>query len=222
MNTTFSYHRASPPPFNPTAEFMAGAVSLKSFPPESLPEIAFAGRSNVGKSSLLNRVLNKKKLVRVSRTPGCTKQVNFFLIQKQWLFVDLPGYGYAQVNRDQRSAWDHVMAEYLSSRRNLRAVLVLFDGRRGVMDTDRQMIDFLAERGLPFLPIATKIDKMNASERDKSLKEMTQQFVTVGKFVLLPIVATSAHNGDGMEELWRRLRLLLDPEEAFVPPQNLI
>ena len=191
------------------ALFIGGAVSPRQFPPEQLPEVAFAGRSNVGKSSLLNRLLNRRHLARVSRTPGRTREINFFNIGERWIFVDLPGYGYAQVEQRQRQVWDQAIGGYLAHRRTLRAVILLLDLRRGVTPLDLELIGHLETVGVSYLPVATKIDKLKSNARRQAVTEMTRQLQQSARFALLPLVCVSSLSGDGLQDLWRRLEALL-------------
>jgi GTP-binding protein len=192
------------------AEFVTGAVNPEGFPSDDLPETAFAGRSNVGKSSLLNRLLGRRKLARVSRTPGRTREINFFLIDKKISFVDLPGYGYARVEKQKRDVWDRSIGGYFSSRRNLRGVILLLDLRRGVTDLDRALMQLLAEQGISYLPVATKIDKLRSNPKRQALKELTKTIETSPGFPILPIVPVSALSGDGIPILWQRIDEMLN------------
>ncbi len=192
------------------AEFVEGAVSPRQFPAESLPEVAFVGRSNVGKSSLLNRLVNQRKMARVSRTPGCTRQINFFRVGGRWWFVDLPGYGFARVDRERKETWQRGIGGYLSARRDLRTVVLLLDCRQGLTALDREMVDYLTARGLPFRPVATKIDKLKRSQRRRALGDLEQAVAAVGGWSLGPPLACSALNGEGIDELRDWLATLLE------------
>ncbi|MEO5331481.1 MAG: ribosome biogenesis GTP-binding protein YihA/YsxC [Magnetococcus sp. YQC-5] len=192
-----------------TAKFITGAVAAHQFPPDDLPELAFAGRSNVGKSSLLNRLLNRRKLAKVSRTPGRTREINFFAVGEQGRFVDLPGYGYARVSQDQRSVWDQVADAYFSNRRCLRAVVLLLDLRRGFIGSDQEVVTFLEARGIGFLPVATKTDKLNSNSRRQALSALTTQLQQTTRLAMAPPVAVSILNGDGIPELWQHLGQIL-------------
>ncbi|HAT50597.1 MAG: YihA family ribosome biogenesis GTP-binding protein [Nitrospirae bacterium] len=196
------------------AEFVTGAVNAKGFPTASVPEIAFAGRSNVGKSSLLNRLLNRKNLARVSRTPGRTREINFFSVGNAWMFVDLPGYGYAKVARDQRQSWDQVMEHYLGQRSELRAVIILLDLRRGITDLDRDLMALLALKGVPWLPVATKMDKLKSNPRRQAVRELQEAVACVPGFGMPPVVTVSSHTDEGLGLLWQRLREILDGNHA--------
>ncbi|MBF0628982.1 MAG: YihA family ribosome biogenesis GTP-binding protein [Magnetococcales bacterium] len=193
------------------SQFLVGAVARQQFPPDDLPEVAFAGRSNVGKSSLLNRLLNRRNLARVSRTPGRTREINFFAVGTQGRFVDLPGYGFAAVGRNQRLVWDRVAEAYFTERRSLRGVILLLDLRRGLLDSDLELVAYLEERGIGFLPVATKIDKLNGNPRRQSLVTLTERIRTNSRLAMAPPVAVSSLNGDGLGELWQLLERILGP-----------
>lgn len=197
------------------AEFAAGAARQNQLPEaalfENAPEIAFAGRSNVGKSSLLNMVLSRKGLARTSNTPGCTRQINFFDIRLagakseagklpgRVVFVDLPGYGYAKVSKSEASAWKQLLEGYLHERPTLRAVVILVDVRRGLEQEELDLIEFLEERpGIEIIVAATKIDKLARAAQKPAIAKL-------GKGSNVRIVATSAETGEGREALWGRM-----------------
>ena len=151
---------AASTPFNGECDFVAAAASLDRIPPESLPEIAFAGRSNVGKSSLINALTGRKALARTSHTPGRTQQLNFFTIQEQFLLVDMPGYGYAKVSKTTRKSWDDLIKQYLRGRVSLKCVFLLIDSRHGLKESDREMMKMLDETAVAYRIILTKADKL--------------------------------------------------------------
>lgn len=202
----------------PEAHFELGAVSPKQFPDNSLAEIAFVGRSNVGKSALLNRVLNRRNLARVSRTPGRTREINFFRVGKRWWFVDLPGYGYAKIAKQQRSVWDQLMGGYFEKRRNLRAVVLLLDLRRGLTNLDQELLIHLDQLGIPSLPIATKIDKLKSNRQRTALIELNTILRQASPFILLPVVPVSSLNGEGIPALWQRLEQILEDSTDHTMP----
>jgi GTP-binding protein len=192
------------------AEFVAGAVDDASLPPPTLLEVAFAGRSNVGKSSLLNSMMQRHGLARTSNTPGCTRQINIFEVRcvdgLTLRFVDLPGYGWAKRSKSERSQWQTMIEGYLQKRAGLRAVAVLVDVRRGVEDEERQLVDFLRQprmvsgpRPLDVILVATKIDKLSGAARKPALAVVNRNAGTRA-------IGYSAVNGDGREELWNRIR----------------
>ena len=222
MTVTSPHQKNQHSPFSgpsiPEAHFVLGAVSAQQFPIEALPEIAFVGRSNVGKSALLNRVLNRRNLARVSRTPGRTREINFFRVGERWWFVDLPGYGYANVAQSQRSVWDQLMGGYFEKRRNLRAVVLLLDLRRGLTPLDIELLSHLDQRGIPSLPVATKIDKLNSNGRRQALLALEETLSQVSPFALRPIVPVSSLSGTGIPALWQRLQQILSsPTEETDP-----
>jgi GTP-binding protein len=185
------------------AEFTAGAQKREQIPAPKGPEIAFAGRSNVGKSSLLNMMLARKGLARTSRTPGCTRQINFFDIAvaggPKLVFVDLPGYGYAKVSKAESRDWKQLLESYLQDRPTLEAVVVLVDARRGVEQEEQDLVEFLGQReGLPVFLAVTKLDKLSKSEQKPRLQQIEKQ-------AGVKVVGTSAETGAGREELWNRL-----------------
>lgn len=183
-----------PAPFS-RAEFVAGASSLDRLPPPGLPEIAFAGRSNVGKSALLNRLVGRRGLARVSRTPGRTQQINFFAVDDRMVFVDLPGYGFARVPIAIKQGWRRLVEGYLSGRGSLRAVVVLVDGRRGIEADDAQLLDFLTAHGVAALLVVTKVDKLPRSARARCLAQVREQWMREGP------IPFSAASGEGVVEL---------------------
>lgn len=191
------------------SKFITGAVAPHQFPPDDLPELAFAGRSNVGKSSLLNRLLNRRNLARVSRTPGRTREINFFSVGEHGRFVDLPGYGFAKVTQGQRSVWDKVAMAYFSNRRCLRAVILLLDLRRGFTDADVEVVAFFQEYGIGFVPVATKIDKLNSNPRRQALITLAQRLKQETRLAMTPPIPVSALHGDGLPELWQHLEGIL-------------
>jgi GTP-binding protein len=166
-------------------------------PPPGLPEIAFAGRSNVGKSSLLNRLVRRKAFARVSRTPGRTREINFFQINDQLVFVDLPGYGYARVARDQRETWRPLIEGYLENSERLQGVVQLLDIRREASDDDRMMLEFLGDLGVPTIIVVTKIDKLNVREANQRVTELTRSLA----FAEEQVIPFSAVTGAGRDEL---------------------
>ena len=183
-----------------SARFLAGAADPAQLPKLSHPEIAFAGRSNVGKSSLLNRLVGQHKLARVSKTPGRTQQINFFLIDDRLTFVDLPGYGFARVPPAVQQHWKHLVETYLSTRRNLRAVAIIVDLRRGVEADDAQLLDYLRSHRISVILVATKADKLAYGARQRRAREITDE-LRPG----VALVVCSAKTGDGIDLLWREI-----------------
>lgn len=169
-----------------------------AYPKLPYPEIAFAGRSNVGKSSLINRLLNQR-IARTSSTPGRTRQLNFFTINDQLTFVDLPGYGYAKVAKSERKGWQRLIEDYLVHAPNLCGVVIIVDIRRGPEEEEEALADFLAYHDRPFLFVATKADKLKRSQREKQRKALAQK---IGDEALLLF---SAQDGSGKEVLWQEM-----------------
>ncbi|MCK6554453.1 ribosome biogenesis GTP-binding protein YihA/YsxC [Candidatus Binatia bacterium] len=182
------------------ASFLAGSAEAARLPVWRYPEIAFAGRSNVGKSSLLNRLVGRRGLARVSKTPGRTQQINFFLVDDRVVFADLPGYGFARVPVAVRDSWKHLVEGYLSARRALRVVVVLVDLRRGLEADDEQLLDYLRAQRLPAVIVATKADKLALGHRRQRGRLLV---AAVGEST--PVIVCSAHSGDGLSVLWTTL-----------------
>ncbi|MGO8995039.1 MAG: ribosome biogenesis GTP-binding protein YihA/YsxC [Polyangiaceae bacterium] len=197
-----------------SAEFVAGATRAEQLPPPALAEVAFAGRSNVGKSSLLNAMMQRRNLVRTSRTPGCTRQINVFGCKTvdglALHLVDLPGYGYAKLSKAEKSTWGLMLEGYLRTRITLRAVVLLADVRRGLEDDDGELLDFMketrgADAATPSLPevarivVATKLDRLPVNQRKPALMAFKK---TTG----VTPVGFSAVTGEGRGELWERIR----------------
>jgi GTP-binding protein len=188
------------------AEFLASAATPQQFPPESLPEFAFLGRSNVGKSSLLNCLVGMKRLAFVSSTPGRTQTINFFQVGGRFLLVDLPGYGYAKVAQSSARSWKALVDAYLLDRQSLELALLLVDSRRGWMDADRQLREFLEYHQRPYVVVATKVDKLNRKEEMQSMKGLHAE--TPGA-TILPF---SALSGRGVREIWQTITKTKTPD----------
>ena len=177
-------------------EFLGGMASDGGWrPPPRLPEIAFAGRSNVGKSSLINRLVNRKKAARVSNTPGRTREINFFEVNGQFVLADLPGYGYARISKEQRASWRPLIEGYLRDNPLLRGVVQLLDARRSPSDDDLQMLDFLASVGTPTIVVATKIDKLKSAERASRIAALARE-AGVDSDQIVPFSAVSSEGRD--------------------------
>lgn len=185
-----------------SADFVTTATDQAGWPREGLPEIAFLGRSNVGKSSLINCLVGRKSLARVSAAPGRTRAINFFRVNQRWMFADLPGFGYAKVSKEMRKGWRELVENYLRERRELRVAVLILDLRRSAGDDERELIGWLTAQGLPFWLVATKADKLSSNERRKALAAWTQGLgVPWDQLTLF-----SAQTGEGRPELWGRLR----------------
>ncbi len=157
------------------AEFVISAAAPQQFPPGGLPEVALLGRSNVGKSTLLNLLVGKEGLARVSQTPGCTQLINFFRVEDRFHLVDLPGYGYAKVPRGFSDGWKKLIESYLLNRETLRLSVLLIDSRRGWMEKDRELRDWLVFHNRPFVVAATKVDKLNQKEEYHGLAAIRRE-----------------------------------------------
>ncbi len=184
-----------------TARFVAGAADVRRIPPAKTPEIAFAGRSNVGKSSLLNRLVGSSKLARVSKTPGRTQQINFFEVDGKLGFVDLPGYGFARVPLSVKERWKVLVETYLTGRAALRLVIVLVDLRRMLQDDDVQLLEYLAAHGLCALVVGTKADKLPRGQRLQRARELQLLAARFGAEAM----TCSSVTGEGITDLWRRI-----------------
>ena len=184
------------------AAFLKSAFDESQYPPPDKTEVAFAGRSNVGKSSLLNALVNRKNLARTSSTPGRTQALNFFRVNDRFTFVDLPGYGYARVWREVKKSWRGMVETYLRNRPNLRAVVMILDIRRDLEDDDRSLIEWLKQEGKNVLTVLTKVDKLNRKERASRVHMMES-----GLSAIVPQkpILFSAKTGEGRKELWDRL-----------------
>lgn len=158
-----------------TVSFVKSAVKPSQYPEYDFPEIAFAGRSNVGKSSLINALMNRKDMVKTSAKPGCTQLINFFLINEDLSFVDLPGYGYAKVSKEIRSQWQPMINRYLSERRNLMGLILLIDIRRDPEKEEFDMVNWLEDHDLPYLLILTKSDKLSKTQQQKRFASICSQ-----------------------------------------------
>ncbi|MBF0280145.1 MAG: YihA family ribosome biogenesis GTP-binding protein [SAR324 cluster bacterium] len=183
-----------------SAEFVISAADAQQFPKTDHPEIAFAGKSNVGKSTLINSMLNRRNLVKTSATPGKTRLVNFFLINKSFSLVDLPGYGFAKVSRAMQKEWGQLIELYLSQRPSLRGVILIVDSRHGPSAGDLQMQEWLDHYNLPVLVIANKIDKLKRSQVLRQLKDIQTKM----GLSTVPI-AHSSLKKLGREEIWKAL-----------------
>jgi GTP-binding protein len=191
-----------------SAEFLVSAIAPAQYPRQPLPEVAFAGRSNVGKSSLINTLVHRKGLAKTSATPGKTQAINFFLINTRFLLVDLPGYGYAKVPRAIQASWQPMVETYLQQRRTLRAVVQIVDFRHPPTLQDQQLRDWLQHHGVPVVAVATKADKIKPSQRAEHIR-LVRQGLTIPAEE--PLFLFSAQNREGRFQLWGYLATLLTP-----------
>lgn len=186
------------------AKFVTSAAKPTDFPPPGLPELAVVGRSNVGKSSLINALVGQQGLARTSRTPGRTRLLNWFEVDGRFHLVDLPGYGYAAVDRDMRAGWQPLIEEYLSKRDVLAGVLLLVDVRRGPEDEELDFVPWLEAKQVPIVVALTKADKL---PKNKRMLEVAKAKKTLG--LKRDPIAVSAQTGDGIDPLWRALDKLV-------------
>jgi GTP-binding protein len=183
----------------PSATFLAAAANARQFPPEGLPEIAFLGRSNAGKSSLLNALAGARGLAFTSRTPGRTQTVNFFRVEGKWIFADLPGYGYSRAPKEISAHWGGLIESYLSSRASLALSILLVDSRHGFLAGDLQMRDWLEHYERPYLVAATKVDKLNQKQRSESQRAIRSVYREGN------LIWCSAVTGQGVKEIWQTI-----------------
>ncbi len=184
-------------------EFIKSAVTPDQYPDLDLPEIAFSGRSNVGKSSLINSLLNRKKMVKVSSSPGKTRTINFFLINEQFILVDLPGYGYAAVSKQEKASWGRMIESYLKSRDNLANVVLLVDIRHKPTGDDKLMYDFIKYYRESVIIVATKLDKITKTAVQGSLSLIRDTLQTDERDRIIPY---SSETHAGRDELWELLK----------------
>jgi GTP-binding protein len=193
--------------------FIAGVAAIDGLPPDGLPEIAFAGRSNVGKSSLLNALTGRTSLARVSHTPGRTRQLNFFSLAGRLMLVDMPGYGYAEAAKSEIAAWTDLIKLYLRGRAGLRRACLLIDARHGIKPTDRPLMDMLDEAAVSFQIVLTKADKVRGGALEALLAAVAAELA--GHVAAHPVIhVTSAHESLGIAELRGALAALAAPPEA--------
>lgn len=195
-----------------TVEFVKSAGSMKDCPKPYYPEIAFIGRSNVGKSSLINYLCNNKKLAKVSETPGKTKTINHYLVNGNWYLVDLPGYGYAKTSKAEKEKFQKLIEEYISQRKTLKCTMVLIDSRLEFQASDKNFIQWLASQQLPFAIVLTKIDKLSSSQLKKQMNYYEKEFTKM--FEENPnIFPTSSTEKKGKEYLLEFFEYLLNDQQ---------
>ncbi len=190
-------------------EFVGAIGAPGQRPPSSLPQVAIGGRSNVGKSTLINKLVGRKKLARTSKRPGRTQEINFFQVDERFLLADLPGYGFATAPPDIRRLWGPLIESYLDESEHLLGIVFLIDARHGLSSDDRHMLDYLERTGLPTLFVLTKIDKLTRSHRGRRV-ERTAQGLGASEDQLL---ATSARTGEGLQILWDSILALVKEAE---------
>ena len=199
--------------FKAEAQHVFASPPGAPLPPETMPEVAFIGRSNVGKSSLINALLNRKRLARTSNTPGATRAVHFYDIGNLFYVVDLPGYGYAKLSKEASADIAEHVSAYLRSRGSLKAVCVLVDMRHGFKDSDLAMIEELAQNGLPCYVVITKADKLKPKQQNPALRHINAQAEGIFGPVTAPFM-TSAEKGEGIEALQAALYNALNLKES--------
>jgi GTP-binding protein len=189
--------------------FVAGVAKLEQIPADTLPEVAFAGRSNVGKSSLINALTGRKTLAKVSNTPGRTRQLNFFDLAGRLMLADLPGYGYARASKEQVASWTRLVELYLVGRAPLRRALVLIDARHGLKDVDRRVMTMLDKAAISYQAVLTKVDQLGPAQLAERMAEVAGELVkhTAAHPEVMP---TSAEKGIGIPELRATLAALIE------------
>jgi len=188
------------------ASFVTSAFKPDQFPPPDRPEVAFAGRSNVGKSSLINRLVERRNLAKISSQPGRTRSINFFSVENSFYLADLPGYGYAAVSQKVRQGWKHLVEAYLPRRPNLKAVVVIIDIRRGPGDADLELLNWLRTYEIRTVIVLTKADKVSSGRARQRVDLIAQQLAEKG---LDQPLAFSAKTGRGKDELWKKINHIL-------------
>lgn len=184
-----------------SAEFISSAVKPSQYPQESVPEIAFAGRSNAGKSSLINALVNRKHLAKTSATPGKTRLINFFMINKAFYLVDLPGYGYAKVSHDERKRWKPMIERYVASRTTLKGIVIISDIRRIPSVEEIDLSNWLADLDIPAIWILSKADKLSKNEQFRQRQAVAKTLCVSRE----NLIVFSAKTRQGMELLWERI-----------------
>ncbi|CAN5269791.1 ribosome biogenesis GTP-binding protein YihA/YsxC [soil metagenome] len=193
------------------ATFITGAPSLADCPPSSIPEFCFAGRSNVGKSSLINKVTNKRRLARTSNTPGKTQQMNYYKIDETFYLVDLPGFGFAKVPKKERDRWGKDIQNYLLNRDTLQLILHLVDARHNPTKLDEDFFYWMASNQMPFSVLLTKADKLSGNKLQSSKKKVANVLSEMN--IEVPVIPCSAISGKGIEELQSLILEFINPKQ---------
>lgn len=186
--------------FNKPITFLVGAMSVSDLPLTGKPEVCFIGRSNVGKSSLINALTQNNKVARTSKTPGCTQQINFFDVAELFLLVDLPGYGFAKASKQKIKNWNQLIFNYLRGRQQLIRVFLLIDAKVGITRADQESLEYLKEYGISCQIIATKIDKLKAQDKEKQLESIQKEMLKYPNCMITLLTCSSSKNW-GIEEI---------------------
>lgn len=184
-------------------KFEISATNPQQYPNHRLPEIALVGRSNVGKSSIINSLVNRKNLARVAAEPGKTRQINFYNVDNIFYFADLPGYGYARVSKAEKASWGGMIETYLNSRNQLQLIMMLVDIRHAPSEDDQTMFQWLADKDRPWLVVATKLDKISKGMVQKQLQTIRRTLAMNPEETVIPF---SARTGQGRDEVWKQIR----------------
>ena len=196
-----------------SATFVKSSIAPDQLPPPKFPEYSFIGRSNVGKSSLINLITGIKNLAKTSTTPGKTKLINHFLINDQWYLADLPGYGFAKVSKTEKKTWDSMIKNYLSKRKNLLSVFLLIDSRHEPLKNDLEFMQWLGEKQIPFVIVFTKSDKLATSKLNAAIASYKKELKKFWEELPL-IIVSSSEKGTGKEEI---LNFIEETNRIFVP-----
>lgn len=191
------------------------AVKPDQYPVSEMPEIALVGRSNVGKSSIINTLLNRRGLARISSSPGKTRGINFYNIDDTLYFVDLPGYGFAKVSKEERASWGRMIETYLNKRKQLKMVLMLVDIRHQPTADDRMMYDWITGMGLPHLVVATKMDKISRGQVQGRLSDIRK---TLGIKAGVGLIAYSSETRQGRDQVWKEVEQAITEQAVIAPP----
>lgn len=183
------------------AEFVGSAVKKEQYPDLNIPELVLLGRSNVGKSSFINTILNRKNLARVGSTPGKTRLINFFLINKSFFFVDLPGYGYAKVSKEEQNKWKNIVEEYLFNRKQIKMYIMIVDSRHNPSDNDKTMFTWIKSTNLPYIIIANKCDKLSRNELNKNINMIANILSITDKSLIVPFSSKTKNGKDKAIEI---------------------